>query len=190
MSHSDNANDVQGLSPRAALLGAAPSLRAFALSLCGNADRADDLVQETLLRAWANIHSFEPGTNMHAWLFTILRNLFRSEYRKQRRIVEDPEDRYVGLLKSAPAQVAYLEIDDLHAALQRLPAEHREALVLVGVSGFTYDEVASICGCPVGTVKSRVHRARQSLAAMIGIESVDDLSPDGALRAVLNNHPN
>src|ERR1700682_4533473 len=76
-----------------AMLGVGPSLRAFAMSLCGNVDRADDLVQETLLRAIANINSFEPGTNMSAWVFTILRNLFRSEYRKRRREVEDGDGR-------------------------------------------------------------------------------------------------
>src|SRR5882724_11876640 len=96
-------------SVRAALLAARPSLRAFAISLCGNVDRADDLVQETLLRAIANINSFQPGTNMGAWLFTILRNLFRSEYRKRRREVEDPEGKYEAGLKSLPDQMDKIE---------------------------------------------------------------------------------
>src|SRR4030088_2538775 len=87
-----------------AMLGAVPSLRAFAISLSGNVDRADDLVQEPLLRAWANLNSFEPGTNMSAWLFTILRNLFRSEYRKRRREVEDGGGRYADTLRSHPEQ--------------------------------------------------------------------------------------
>ena len=86
------------------VLSTVPSLRAFAISLCGNVDRADDLVQETLLRALAHIDSFQPGTNMPAWLFTILRNLFRSEYRKRRREVEDADGRYADMLKSHPEQ--------------------------------------------------------------------------------------
>src|SRR3982074_612773 len=93
-------------SVRDAMLAAVPSLRAFAISLCGNVDRADDLVQETLLRAMANIDSFEPGTNMSAWLFTILRNLFRSEYRKRRREVEDADGRHIDSLKSPPSSTA------------------------------------------------------------------------------------
>ena len=109
-----------------------PSLRAFAISLCGNVDRADDLVQETLLRAFANIESFQPGTNMSAWLFTILRNHFRSEYRKRRREVEDGEGRYAETLKTQPAQYAQVEFREFRQALAQLPADQREALVLVG----------------------------------------------------------
>src|ERR1700753_3473428 len=91
------------------MLAAVPSLRAFAISLSGNVDRADDLVQETLLRALANIHSFQPGTNMPAWLFTILRNLFRSEYRKRRREVEDADGRYAESLRAHPEQTGRVE---------------------------------------------------------------------------------
>src|SRR5476649_703222 len=91
---------------RQSVLNAVPSLRAFAISLCGNVDRADDLVQETLLRALANIHSFQPGTNMPAWLFTILRNLFRSEYRKRRSEVEDADGSYADTLKAQPEQTS------------------------------------------------------------------------------------
>src|SRR5271168_2836164 len=97
---------------REAMLAAVPSLRAFAISLSGNVDRADDLVQETLLRALANIESFEPGTNMSAWLFTILRNLFRSEYRKRRREVEDADGRYAETLKSHPEQTGRVEFSE------------------------------------------------------------------------------
>src|SRR5207344_611982 len=94
------------------VLATVPSLRAFAISLCGNIDRADDLVQETLLRALAHIDSFQPGTNMPAWLFTILRNLFRSEYRKRRREVEDADGSYAEQLTSLPEQSSRLEIDE------------------------------------------------------------------------------
>jgi len=141
------------------VLATVPSLRAFAISLCGNIDRADDLVQETLLRALAHIDSFEPGTNMPAWLFTILRNLFRSEYRKRRREVEDAEGRYAETLKSHPEQTGRVEFEEFRAALAKLPADQREALILVGASGFSYDDAAAICGCAVGTIKSRVNRA-------------------------------
>src|SRR5512135_3845152 len=106
-------------SVRKAVLGAVPSLRAFAISLCGNTDRADDLVQETLLRAIANIDSFQPGTNMSAWLFTILRNLFRSEYRKRRREVEDAEGRYAETLKSNPEQTGRVEFEEFRTALNK-----------------------------------------------------------------------
>ena len=172
-------------SVRDAMLSAVPSLRAFAISLCGNVDRADDLVQETLLRAWANIHSFEPGTNMSAWLFTILRNLFRSEYRKRRREVPDSDGTYAEGMKTQPEQTSRVEFEEFRTALNKLPTDQREALVLVGASGFSYEEAAEICGCAVGTIKSRVNRARTRLAELMAIESADDFGPDRELRAVL-----
>ena len=110
------------------VLATVPSLRAFAISLCGNIDRADDLVQETLLRALSHINSFEPGTNMPAWLFTILRNLFRSEYRKRRREVEDADGRYAETLKSHPEQTGRVEFEEFRTALAKLPSDQREAL--------------------------------------------------------------
>ena len=167
------------------ILAAVPSLRAFAISLCGNGDRADDLVQETLLRAIANIDSFQPGSNLPAWLFTILRNLFRSEYRKRRREVEDADGRYAETLKSHPEQTGRVEFSEFRAALAKLPSDQREALILVGASGFSYEDAAAICGCAVGTIKSRVNRARTRLADLLAIDSVDDFGPDRATRAVL-----
>ena len=149
------------------ILATVPSLRAFAISLSGNADRADDLVQETLLRALANIHSFQPGTNMPAWLFTILRNLFRSDYRKRRREVEDAEGNYAKTLKTQPSQNAHLEFEEFRVALDKLPQDQREALILVGASGFSYEDAASICGCAVGTIKSRVARGRVALEQLL-----------------------
>jgi RNA polymerase sigma-70 factor (ECF subfamily) len=172
-------------SVRKAVLAAVPSLRAFAISLCGNVDRADDLVQETLVRALANINSFQPGTNMSAWLFTILRNHFRSEYRKRRREVEDSDGRYAETLKSQPEQHAQVEFTEFRAALAQLPQDQREALVLVGASGFSYEEAAHICGCAVGTIKSRVNRARTRLAELMSIDGADDFGPDDQTRAVL-----
>lgn len=170
---------------REAMLAVVPSLRAFAMSLCGSVDRADDLVQETLTRAIANIDSFEPGTNMSAWLFTILRNLFRSEYRKRRREVEDSDGRHAESLKSHPEQPGRLEFEELRNALARLPADQREALILVGASGFSYEEAAAICDCAVGTIKSRVNRARTRLAEQLAIDSADDFGPDRMTRAIL-----
>jgi RNA polymerase sigma-70 factor (ECF subfamily) len=167
------------------MLAAVPSLRAFAISLCGNVDRADDLVQEALLRAWANLDSFEPGTNMSAWLFTILRNLFRSEYRKRRREVEDAEGSYAESLTSLPDQASHLEMDEFRRALELLPTDQRESLILVGASGFSYEEAAQICGCAVGTIKSRVNRARSRLAVILSIESADDFGPDHETRAAV-----
>jgi RNA polymerase sigma-70 factor, ECF subfamily len=162
---------------REAMLEAVPSLRAFAISLCGNVDRADDLVQEALLRAWANMDSFQPGTNMSAWLFTILRNVFRSEYRKRRREVEDADGFYAESLTSLPEQNSRIEIVEFRNALKLLPSEQRESLILVGASGFSYEEAAQICGCAVGTIKSRVNRARSRLVEILSIDSASDFGP-------------
>jgi RNA polymerase sigma-70 factor (ECF subfamily) len=173
-------------SVREAMLAAVPGLRAFAISLCGNVDRADDLVQETLIRALANIQSFEPGTNMSAWLFTILRNLYRSEYRKRRREVEDSTGSYAESLRSFPEQEGHVEMSEFLTALGKLPAEQREALILIGALGFSHEEVANICGCAIGTIKSRVNRARNHLAKLLSIESPEDFGPDRTIRAVLS----
>src|SRR5580658_9773858 len=166
------------------MLAAVPNLRAFAMSLSGNADRADDLVQETVMRAMANINSFTPGTNMAAWLFTILRNLFRSQYRKRRREVEDPEGSYLASLKMPPEQFGRLEFKELIEALAKLPDVQREALLLVAASGFSYDEAAAICEVAVGTIKSRVSRARQLLAELLVIDSPAKFGLDRATALV------
>lgn len=167
------------------ILAAVPRLRAFAVSLSGSMDRADDLVQETLLKALANIGSFRPGTNLTAWLFTILRNHFRSEYRKRRREVEDVDGRHTETLRSQPEQMARIELNEFRAALTRLPPDQREALVLVGASGFSYEEAAQICGCAVGTIKSRLSRGRSHLATILQVESAADFGPDASTRAII-----
>jgi RNA polymerase sigma-70 factor (ECF subfamily) len=172
---------------REVMLAAVPGLRAFAISLCGNVDRADDLVQEALLRALSNIRSFEPGTNMSAWLFTILRNLFRSEYRKRRREVEDVDGSYAEQLASLPQQNSRVEINEFREALKLLPPEQRESLILVGASGFSYEEAAQICECAVGTIKSRVNRARRRLAEILLIKDASDLGADRETIAVVNS---
>ena len=122
---------------------------------------------------------------MPAWLFTILRNLFRSEYRKRRREVEDADGRYAETLKSHPEQTGRVEFSEFRAALAKLPSDQREALILVGASGFSYEDAATICGCAVGTIKSRVNRARTRLADLLAIDNVDDFGPDRETRAVL-----
>jgi RNA polymerase sigma-70 factor (ECF subfamily) len=141
-------------------------------------------VQETLLRALANIDSFQPGSNLAAWLFTILRNLFRSDYRKRRREVEDADGSYAKTLKTQPAQSAHLEFEEFRAALDKLPQDQREALILVGASGFSYEDAAAICGCAVGTIKSRVNRARSKLSALLYVDGAEDFGPDETVRAV------
>ena len=172
-------------SMRESILATLPRLRAFAISLSGKVDRADDLVQETLLRALTNINSFEPGTNLQAWLFTILHNQFRSEYRKRRREVEDVDGRFAESLTTAPEQQSRLEFQEFRQALTQLPADQREALILVGASGFSYEDAAQICDCAVGTIKSRVNRARARLTEILSIECADDFGPDRETRAVV-----
>ncbi len=169
---------------RDALLAATPNLRAFAVSLTGSFDRADDLVQDTLLRALSHIDRFERGTNLNAWLFTILRNLFHSEYRKRKREVEDVDGTYAARLKTAPDQGAWLDFQDFRTALAKLPADQREALLLVGAQGFSYEDAAHIMGCAIGTVKSRVNRARMRLAALLSLDNIEDLGADRLMRAI------
>ena len=167
------------------MLVAVPSLRAFAISLTGNLDRANDLVQETLLRAWANLDRFERGTNLEAWLFTILRNLFHSEYRKRRREVEDANGAFAAKLRTQPDQQTHLDYEDLLTALAKLPPDQREALLLVGAQGMSYEEAAEVCNVPVGTIKSRVNRARNRLAELLDINSEAEIGPDSVLKAAL-----
>ncbi len=160
------------------LISTIPNLRAFAVSLCGNPDRADDLVQETLVKAWSNLATFAEGTNMPAWLFTILRNIFYSEYRKRRREVADSDGAIAARLATAPAQSGHMDFLDFREALQKLPADQREALILVGASGFSYEEAAVVCGCAVGTMKSRVNRARNRLIDLLAINSSTDFASE------------
>jgi len=164
---------------KADLIAVIPNLRAFAVSLCGNPDRADDLVQETLVKAWGNLDSFVEGTNLPAWLFTILRNFYYSEYRKRRREVADSDGAIATRLATAPAQNGHMDLLDLHGALQQLPNDQREALILIGASGLSYEEAATICGCAIGTMKSRVNRARNRLAEILSIHSSSEFGHDG-----------
>ncbi len=168
-----------------AMLGLIPNLRAFAVSLCGDVERADDLVQETLLKAWNHFDSFQEGTNLRAWLFTILRNTYFSECRRRRREVEDRDGKRAADLAVHPDQPGYLDMQDFRAALNLLPPDQREALVLVGAAGFSYDEAAAICGCAVGTIKSRVNRARSKLTELLSVASPHEFGPDAATDAIV-----
>ena len=168
------------------LLAALPGLRAFSISLCGRTARAEDLVQETLVKAWANLGSFQPGTNMIAWLYTILRNEYYSEYRRHRHEVGDEEGRYAARLAAAPTQEGHMQFLDFRAAMDRLAADHREALILVGASGLSYEDAAALCGCAVGTMKSRVNRARARLAELLAMPAHDQLEHDKAWEAAVD----
>jgi len=167
------------------LLSAIPSLRAFAVSLSQNADKADDLVQETLVKAWDKQASFQPGTNLKAWLFTILRNEFYTQMRKRGREVQDSEGIMTAKLAVHPAQDGALDLQDFRRALRQLPEDQREAIVLIGASGFSYEEAAEICGCAVGTIKSRVSRARVRLQEILKISGEADYGPDAIAAQVL-----
>jgi RNA polymerase sigma factor (sigma-70 family) len=152
---------------RTQLAAVIPQLRAFGRSLSGNRDTGDDLVQETLLKAWAARDRYEAGTNLRAWTFIILRNLFLSQMRRN-RFRGEWDDLVADKILSAPAaQDKHVELGDLQRALQYLPETQREALILVGAGGFAYEEAAEICGVAVGTIKSRVARGRVALEAVM-----------------------
>lgn len=170
--------------PRDEIIQHIPSLRAFAVSLSGQMDRADDLVQETLVKAWRNLGSFTEGTNMRAWLFTILRNVYISEIRRRRREVQDSEGVFSESVAVPPQQNGYMDLADFRKALGDLPEEQREALILIGAAEFSYEEAAEISGCAVGTVKSRVNRARNALARRLNLD-VGEIGLEPALRAAL-----
>lgn len=161
----------------AELLACVPHLRAFALFLSRNRERADDLVQDTIVRALTAAHQFRAGTNLKAWLFTILRHQHYNAVRKNRvQIVSlgDP----LAFEPSVPAnQVASLEFGDFRRAFWQLNDIRREALILVGANGLSYTEAAKMCNCPIGTIKSRVSRARDELLKIMG-----DGLPDGKRR--------
>lgn len=149
------------------LLAALPHLRAFARGLSGRADFADDLVQEAAIKAWTARDRYTPGTNMRAWTFAILRNHYLSELRRSKRQTDLEEGAAERMLVMDADQEGPLHISDMEAALQQLSPERREAVLLIGASGFSYEEAAEIAGCPIGTMKSRVARARADLAQLL-----------------------
>jgi RNA polymerase sigma-70 factor, ECF subfamily len=170
------------------MLSAIPHLRAFAISLSGSVDRADDLVQNALLKGLSNLDKFQPGTSMQAWLFTILRNDFLTQTRRRKREVEDPEGSWAEKVAVMPAQGARLDFDDMLRALSKLPVDQREALLLVSAEGLSYEDTARICGTNIGTIKSRINRARSRLAELLNFDPDDDLGPDRLVKAALFMH--
>ncbi|MEL6586336.1 MAG: RNA polymerase sigma factor [Pseudomonadota bacterium] len=176
--------------PRDELVEHLPSLRAFARSLARNAATADDLVQDTVVKAWTNIDKFQPGTNMRAWLFTILRNTFYSLRRKRSREVADVDGKMAATLSEKPAHDGRLVMQDFQVAFAELTDEQREALLLVGASGFSYEEAAEMCGCAVGTIKSRTNRGRKRLAELMHLDEDAPMEiTDAATMAAVSGKP-
>ena len=183
MTHQDSAKTIF----ERELVALIPHLRAFGRSLTGNASHGDDLAQDALAKALASRASYQPGTNMKAWTFMILRNQFYSEKRRswrQSQLDQEAAERTLVAVDDPEAPVA---LDELRLGLSMLPAEQREALILVGAGGFAYEEAADICGCAVGTVKSRVSRARRALQGILeaGNYKRDGASASEAMRAIL-----
>ena len=172
--------------PKDELVDHLPALRAFALSLTRDGSSADDLVQDTIVKAWTNMDKFQAGTNLRAWLFTILRNTFYSARRKTRREVSDSDGIYAARLATRPDHDGRLAMTDFRAAFAQLPDEQREALILVGASGFSYDDAARMTGVAVGTVKSRANRGRKRLADLLHLADGEEMEmTDRATLAVM-----
>lgn len=178
--------DVRG-DPRDQLVTHLPALRAFAISLTRNVTAADDLVQDTIVKAWTNIDKFVADTNLQAWLFTILRNTFYSDLRKNRRVVADPEGIHAGSLFVRPDHDGRLTYGEFQVAFDQLSPEHREVLILVGASGFSCEEAAQMMGVAVGTVKSRTNRARKRLSELMHLADGEDVlsGHDGVTLSVM-----
>ena len=175
-----------GDNPRDELVDHLPALRAFALSLTREGASADDLVQDTIVKAWTNMDKFQAGTNLRAWLFTILRNTFYSARRKTKREVSDADGIHAARLATRPEHDGRLAMNDFRVAFAQLPDEQREALILVGASGFSYEEAAGMTGVAVGTVKSRANRGRKRLAQLMQLADGEDLDmTDSSTLAVM-----
>ncbi len=158
------------------IMASLKSLQAFAISLTHDVHQAEDLVQETVLKAISKQEKFEAGTNLQAWLFTILRNLFFSGHRKTQREVEDADGAHAATLVTIPDQEDRIAVQDLEAALAKLPREQREAILLVTAEDMAYEEAAEALGVKVGTLKSRVNRARNRLAGLMGLLGADGIA--------------
>lgn len=179
---------ASGQDPRDRLPEFLPALRAFAISLARNVAVADDLVQETILKAWSNIDKFDPATNLQAWLFTILRNTYYSSLRKTRREVSDSDGAHAAAMFDRPAHDGRLAMNDFQRAFDQLSPEHREVLILIGASGFSCEEAAEMMGVAIGTVKSRASRARKRLAELLHLQEGEGMFSgiDGATQAVIS----
>lgn len=175
--------------PRDELVEHLPALRAFALSLTRNGATADDMVQDTVVKAWTNIEKFQVGTNMRAWLFTILRNTYYSSRRKVKREVADVDGVFTEGMSEKPAHDGHLQMRDFRRAFDQLPDEQRETLILVGASGFSYEEAAEMCGVAVGTIKSRANRGRKRLAELMHLDDDEAMElTDQATMAVVSTN--
>lgn len=176
--------------PREELVEHLPAMRAFAVSLTRNAALADDMVQDSLVKAWSNLDKFQAGTNMRAWLFTILRNTYYSNRRKAKREVPDSDGAITASLSRKPDHDGRLNMLDFETAFAKLPEEQREALVLVGASGFAYEEAAETCGVAVGTIKSRVNRGRAKLVELMNMsdEEAFELTDSATMAVVASAH--
>ncbi|MEM7640917.1 MAG: RNA polymerase sigma factor [Pseudomonadota bacterium] len=180
MSHAD---------PREEIIEHLKPMRAFAISLTRNSATADDMVQDAIVKAWSNIEKFEPGSNMRAWLFTILRNTYYSSLRKSKREVSDVDGILTANMAEKPAHDGHLQMTDFRKAFEQLPDEQRETLILVGASGFSYEEAAEMCGVAVGTIKSRASRGRHKLADLMHLdnESAMELTDSATFAVVAAN---
>ncbi len=164
-----------------------PRMRAFARGMCHDAAAADDLAQDGLLKAWTARASYQPGTNLKAWVFMIMRNAFYSEKRRSWRslpLEQEVAEREIAVSDASTA----VELDELRRALLLLPDEQREALILIGAAGCSYEEVSEMCGCAVGTIKSRVSRARDRLALIFAEGGIpkDDIRPSAAMTDLMS----
>ena len=179
-------NDTEAF--RRELTALIPKMRAYARSMCGrNASEGDDLAQEALLKAWTGRGSYTPGTNLKAWVFMILRNQFYSDKRRSWRQQQLDQDTAEATLVAIDNPMDAIELDELRRAMTLLPDEQREALILIGAGGFSYEEVADMCGAATGTIKSRVSRARDRLALILaeGSYKADGILPSGAMHNIL-----
>ncbi|HEY8161087.1 MAG: sigma-70 family RNA polymerase sigma factor [Methylocystis sp.] len=161
-----------------------PYLRAFAISLSGSYSVADDLVQDTLVKAWSHADSFEPGTNFRAWLVTILRNTYFSQYRKRSREVQDSDNVLAEQIPVKGGQESNVTMQDVQKALDKLAPEHREILLMIGITELSYEEAAQVCNIAVGTVKSRLNRARAKLAEHLGLNDVREIDYDPTMTGI------
>jgi RNA polymerase sigma-70 factor (ECF subfamily) len=166
-----------------------PYLRAFAISLCGSHSLADDLVQDTLVKAWSHSYSFQPNTNLRAWLVTILRNTYFSSYRKRSREVQDSDNLLAQQIPVKGGQESALTLVDVQAALDKLAPEHKEILLMIGITELSYEEAAEICGVAIGTVKSRLNRARAKLAEHLGLLTPRDIDTDPTVSDLAARRP-
>lgn len=171
------------------LIAQMPYLRAFAISLCGSYTLADDLVQDTLVKAWSHADSFQPGTNFRAWLVTILRNTYFSDYRKRAREVQDSDGVLAEQIPVKGGQESKVALSDVQKALNKLAPEHREILLMIGITELSYEETAQICNVAIGTVKSRLNRARAKLAENLGLATLREIDSDATASDVAARQP-